>query len=46
MRPELGRVLNAADDRTPGAHAIVVLSHGFWQRRFGGDPAVLNQTSP
>ena len=29
-----------ADDRTPGAHPVAVLSYGFWQRRFGGDPAV------
>lgn len=42
--PALGRVLNAADDRTPDGHPIAVLSHGYWQRRFGGDPGVLNQT--
>ena len=29
----------AADDRTPGAHPVVVLSYGYWQRRFGGDPS-------
>ena len=44
VRPALGRVFNAADDRTPGAHPVAVLSYGYWQRRFGGDPAVLNQT--
>ena len=44
VRPALGRVLNAADDRVPGAHPIAVLSYGYWQRRFGGDPLVLNQT--
>jgi predicted permease len=42
--PALGRVLNAADDRVPGAHPVAVLSYGYWQRRFGGDPLVLNQT--
>ena len=44
VQPALGRVLNEADDRTPGAHAVAVLSYGYWQRRFGGDPGVLNQT--
>jgi predicted permease len=39
----LGRALGPEDDRTPGAHPVVVLSHGFWQRRFGADPRVLNQ---
>ncbi|MEP6918895.1 MAG: ABC transporter permease, partial [Acidobacteriota bacterium] len=42
--PALGRVFNAADDRTPGAHPVAVLSHGYWTRRFGGDPSVLSQT--
>src|SRR3954465_9193613 len=40
----IGRVFNASDDRVPGAHPVAVLSYGFWQRRFGGDPTVLNQT--
>ena len=44
VRPEIGRVFNEADDRTPGAHSVVVLSHGFWSRRFGADPSILNRT--
>jgi putative ABC transport system permease protein len=44
VQPALGRLFNAADDRTPGAHPIAVLSYGYWQRKFGGDPLVLNQT--
>ena len=42
--PALGRVFNAADDQMPGAHPIAILSYGYWQRRFGGEPSVLNQT--
>src|SRR5262245_13881234 len=44
VQPALGRVLGPEDDRTPGGHPVVVLSHGFWQRRFAGDPKVLGQT--
>ena len=43
VSPALGRAFNAADDRTPGAHPVAMLSYGYWQRRFGGDPTVLNQ---
>jgi hypothetical protein len=44
VRAALGRVFTAADDRIPGAHPIALLSYGFWQRRFAGDPSVLNQS--
>ncbi len=42
--PALGRILTADDDRHPGGHPIAVLSHGYWLRRFGGDPGILNKT--
>lgn len=38
--PALGRTLAEADER-PGAEPVVVLSHGLWQRRFGGDRKVI-----
>src|SRR5262249_60364227 len=41
-RPVLGRGLRAEDDR-PDAPRVVVLSHGLWQRQFGGDPAALGR---
>jgi predicted permease len=44
VRPALGRVLRTADDVTPGAHPVVVLSHSYWQRRFGSDPNLLGKT--
>ena len=44
VRPALGRVLNASDDGAPGANPVVVLSYGYWTRRFGGDPTVLDRT--
>jgi putative ABC transport system permease protein len=39
----LGRTLQQSDDVTPEASPVAVLSHGFWKRRFGGDPAAVNQ---
>ena len=42
LQPALGRLLTPEDDRTPGAHDIVVLSHAYWRSRFGGDPSILN----
>lgn len=40
----VGRALTPEDDRVPGAHPVVVVSHGLWQRRYGGDPEILGQT--
>ena len=42
-RPLLGRGFQAGDG-VPDAASVVVLSHGLWMRRFGGDPAVLDRT--
>jgi predicted permease len=41
VRPAVGRLLTSADDVTPGAHPVAVVSHSFWRRRFGGDPSVV-----
>ncbi|RAP59568.1 ABC transporter permease [Oleiagrimonas sp. MCCC 1A03011] len=35
IQPILGRNFNAAEDR-PGGPPVVMLSHGLWQRRYGG----------
>ena len=43
VRPTLGRVLSPADDDVQGAHPVVVLSHSYWMRHFGGDAGVLNK---
>ena len=39
--PLLGRTF--AEDDGPGSTPVVILAHGFWQRRFGGDPAVVGR---
>ena len=43
VQPLLGRTFNEADDQRGGA-PTVILSYGYWQRRFGGAENVLGQT--
>ena len=42
-KPLHGRLLFAEDD-VPGKPLVVVLSHGFWQRLFNADPAVVGRS--
>jgi len=42
VQPIAGRVFSAEDD-TPGTPLHVMLTHGYWQRRFGGAPNVVGQ---
>ena len=39
----LGRTLTPDDDAPGDPQAAVVISHNFWQRRFGGDPSVVGR---
>src|SRR5262245_1785405 len=39
----LGRTFLPDEDK-PGGSPVVVLSHGLWQRRFGGDPNIIGQS--
>jgi putative ABC transport system permease protein len=43
VQPAIGRVFSQDDDRVPGAQPVVVVSHSYWTRHFGGDPSVLNK---
>jgi predicted permease len=38
----VGRTLTDEDDK-PSASPVAVLSYRYWQRRFGGDPAIINK---
>ncbi len=42
-QPVLGRWFSPADD-APGSPETVILTHGYWQRRFGGDRSILGRT--
>jgi putative ABC transport system permease protein len=44
LEPALGRLLGPGDDAVPGGHPVAVLSYDYWQRRYGGDPAVIGRT--
>ena len=43
VRPLIGRLLSAADDRKGCGAPAAVLSHAFWQREFGGEASVVGR---
>src|SRR5262245_48117895 len=42
VAPQRGRTFTDEEDRT-GAQ-VVVITHGLWQRRYGGDPSIVGRT--
>ena len=46
VRPSLGRVFTTDEDRMGSGVPVAVVSHAFWQRRLGGDSAILGRTIP
>src|SRR5262249_7263471 len=54
LSPMLGRVFTDQEGfgrgqirrEAPGGGSVVVLSHGYWQRRFGADPNIVGKTLP
>src|SRR2546430_7273663 len=44
VHPQIGRLFTEQDDQKGCASPGVVLSHGFWQARPGGQPGVIGQT--
>ncbi len=44
VRAAIGRTFTEQDDVQVNGHPLVILSYAFWQKRFGGDPSVLNRS--
>jgi predicted permease len=44
VRPAVGRLFTAEEDRSIGDHPAAVLGYGYWQSRFNLDPSVLGRT--
>ena len=42
VQPALGRMFRADED-LPNAAMVVILSDGFWRRRFGADPSIVGK---
>jgi len=42
-KPLLGRTFQLENEKS-GSDQVTVLSYGLWQKRFGGDPAIINKT--
>ena len=43
VRPAMGRGFLPDEDKVGGDDRVVVLSYGYWQRRFGGDPRIVGR---
>jgi len=41
-QPAMGRLFSAKDD-SPGSPETIILSYGYWQRRFHGDPSIIGR---
>ncbi len=44
VKTALGRTFLPDEDKTPGTHPVVVLSHDLWKRSFGSDPSLVGKT--
>lgn len=43
VRASVGRTFLAEEDQTPNTHPVAVISHKFWQQRFGGQSDAVGQ---
>jgi putative ABC transport system permease protein len=43
VQPAIGRAFQLENEKT-GQDQVTVISYGLWQKRFGGDPSIVNKT--
>ena len=43
VTPVLGRDFLPEEDRVPGQHPVIVVSHAFWQQQLGGERAAIGR---
>ena len=44
IEPRFGRAFLPEEDETPDTHPVTVISHGLWQRSFGGNADIIGRT--
>lgn len=44
VRAARGRTFNREESELDGSHAVAVITHRFWQRRFNGDPGIVGRS--
>jgi predicted permease len=42
--PAIGRTFHESDAAAPGLESVVIITHGLWQRRFGGSATILGRS--
>lgn len=43
VKPALGRLIRSDEENQPGEQPVIVLGYSYWQKRFGGNPAVIGK---
>ncbi len=44
VKPVIGRAFLPDEDQKPGGDSVLVISHAYWQQRFGGRPDIVDQS--
>jgi predicted permease len=44
VRPTIGRLIQPNEGRARGDAPVIVLTHEYWQARFGGDPSIVGRS--